>query len=156
MTATTNTTAPFDLKLAGDIVEGLRALADLFEANPELAEDFRFSHAFSKIHNPVGNDEDPRASMAAWARAGKASGHPVTKDYDGKWGSVSVALSDAVKVWTYAEREQVCTRIVTGTETVTVTVPDPDVTVPTVEIEQTREIVEWRCEPLLAEPAVTA
>lgn len=156
MTATTNTTAPFDLKLAGDIVEGLHALADLIEAHPELAEHFEFSDAFAKVHLPVDHHDDPRASMAAWARAGKALGHPVTKDYDGRWGSVTVTLSDAVKIWAYAKREKVCTRVVTGTETVTITVPDPDVVVPTVEIEQTRDIVEWRCEPLLAESAVTS
>jgi hypothetical protein len=155
VTTIDTTTAPFDLKLTGDIVEGLRTLADLIEANPELSEYFRYSDAFRKIMLPVSHYDDPRAAMAEWARAGKASGHPVTKDYNGQWGSVTVTLSDAVKIWAYAEREKVCTRIVTGTETVTVTVPDPDVIVPTVEVEQTREIVEWQCLPLLAEPAVT-
>ena len=148
MTAIDETTT-FDLKHAGDLIEGLRALADLFEANPELAEDFRYGDAFSKIHNPVSHNEDPRASMAAWARAGKAAGAPVAKDYGEKWGSVTVTLSDAVRIYTYAKREQVCTRIVTGTETVTVKVPDPSVEVPMVEVEQTREIVEWQCLPLL-------
>lgn len=152
MATTDDTTTPqIDLKLAGDIIEGLRALADLFEANPELAEHFRYSDAFSKIHLPVNHHDDPRASMAAWARAGKALGHPVAKDYDGQWGSVSVVLSDAVKVWAYAERAKVCTRVVTGTETVTVKVPDPSVEIPMVEVEHTREIVEWKCDPLLAE-----
>lgn len=150
MTAIDDTTT-FDLKHASDLIEGLRALADLFEANPELAEDFRYGDAFSKIHNPVSHSEDPRASMAAWARAGKAAGAPVAKDYDGQWGSVTVTLTDAVKIFTYAKREQVCTRVVTGTETVTVKVPDPSVEIPMVEVEQTREIVEWKCEPLLAE-----
>jgi len=140
-----------DLKLASDIVEGLRALADLIEANPALAEYFRFNEALSRMHLPVSHHDDPRGAMAAWARAGKSSGHPVVKDYDGQWGSVSVVLSNAVKVWAYAKREQVCTRVVTGTETVTVKVPDPAVEIPMVEVEETREIVEWKCEPLLAE-----
>jgi hypothetical protein len=142
-------TTTFDLKHAGDLIEGLRALADLFETNPELAEYFRHSHAFAKVHLPVSHYDDPRASMAAWARAGKAAGAQITKDYDGQWGSVTMALSDAVKIWAYAKREQVCTRIVTGTETVTVQVPDPSVEVPMVEVEQTHEIVEWQCLPLL-------
>ena len=43
-----------------------------------------------------------------------------------------VTLSDAVKVFAYAKREQVCTRVVTGVETVTVSVPDPTVVVPMV------------------------
>lgn len=140
-------------ELAAAQAAGLRALADLIEANPELAEDFRYGDAFKKIHLPVSHNDDPRASMAAWARAGKAGGHPVTKDYDGQWGSVTVALSDAVKIWAYAKRENVCTRVVTGTETVTVKVPDPSVEIPMVETEVTREIVEWQCEPLLAEGA---
>jgi hypothetical protein len=144
-------TTTFDMKLVRDLAEGLRALADLFEANPELAEHFQYSDAFAKVHLPVNHHDDPRASMAAWARAGKALGHRVTKDYDGQWGSVAVTLSDAVKIWAYAKRENVCTRVVTGTETVTVKVPDPSVEIPMVEIEQTREIVEWKCEPLLAE-----
>lgn len=147
----TDETPAIDLKHAGDLIEGLRALADLFEANPELAEDFRYGDAFSKIHNPVSHSEDPRASMAAWARAGKAAGVPVAKEYDGQWGSVTVTLTGAVKIFTYAKREQVCTRVVTGTETVTVKVPDPSVEIPMVEVEHTREIVEWKCEPLLAE-----
>lgn len=143
--------APYDLKLAGDIIEGLRALADLLEANPELTEYFRYNDVLRKLHVPVSHCDDPRASMAAWARAGNANGHPVAKDYDGQWGSVTVTLSDAVKVFAYAKREQVCTRVVTGVETVTVSVPDPTVVVPLVEVESTREIVEWRCEPLLAD-----
>lgn len=145
------TTAPYDLKLAGDVIEGLRALADLLEANPELTEHFRYNDSFRKIHLPVSHHDDPRASMAAWARAGKADRYPVAKDYDGQWGSVTVTLSDAVKVFAYAKREQVCTRVVTGVETVTVSVPDPTVVVPLVEVESTREIVEWRCESLLAD-----
>lgn len=155
VTASDDTTAPFDLKLTGDIVEGLRALADLIEANPELAEYFRYNDALRKAMLPVSHYDDPRAAMAEWARAGKASGHPVIKDYSGQWGSVTVVLSDEVKIWAYAKREQVCTRVVTGTETVTVQVPDPSVEVPMVEVEHTREIVEWQCLPLLAEPAVS-
>lgn len=156
MTATADTAPQFDLKLAGDLVEGLRALADLFEANPELSEYFRYSDAFRKVMLPVSHHDDPRAAMAEWARAGKASGYPVAKGYDGQWGSVTVTLSDAVKIWAYAKREQVCTRVVTGTETVTVQVPDPSVEVPMVEVEETREIVEWQCLPLLAEQAVSS
>lgn len=144
----------FDLKRAGDILGGLRALADLFEANPELTEDFRYSDTFRKLHLPSSYHEDPRGTLAAWARAGKASGATVVKDYDAKYSAVTVALTDEVKVYVYADREQVCERVVTGTETVTVQVPDPTVVVPLVDVTEVREIVEWRCTPLLAEGTV--
>lgn len=49
-----------------------------------------------------------------------------------------------VSVRYLADRDQVCTRRVVGTETVEV--PDPDA--PLVTIEQ--EIVEWDCAPILA------
>lgn len=50
-------------------------------------------------------------------------------------------------------REQVCERVVTGTETRKIVEPDPDLVaaLPTVERVETVETVEWRCEPILAE-----
>ena len=51
-----------------------------------------------------------------------------------------------VKLKVVVAREAVCERVVTGTETITVPAMEA---VP--ERTEIREIVEWRCEPLLAE-----
>lgn len=58
---------------------------------------------------------------------------------------VERSFGGGVRVTYVAKREEVCTRRVVGTETVQV--PDPDAPLVTVE----RELVEWDCEPILAE-----
>jgi hypothetical protein len=49
-----------------------------------------------------------------------------------------------IKVSVYADRDEVCTARVVGTETVQV--PDPDA--PMVEVE--RDLIEWDCAPILS------
>jgi len=49
------------------------------------------------------------------------------------------------------EVEQVCERVVTGTEVITREVPDPKVRVSMVTVTETVETVEWICSPLLSE-----
>lgn len=55
---------------------------------------------------------------------------------------------DGLNLKVQVEREAVCERVVTGTETVTI---PAKAAVPEQVVE--REVVEWRCEPLLAEAA---
>ena len=152
--ATANTPAPFtaeDQTRADGLAEGLRSIADLIQSRPDLAaEYFRWCSSLSEILIPVNSAEDPRAAMVEIMRAARHHGATVTKSYDDEWGH-AIAAFGPVKLKVYAKRENVCTRVVTGTETVTVQMPDPTVEVPMVEVEQTREIVEWQCLPLLAE-----
>ncbi|MGW4525131.1 hypothetical protein [Amycolatopsis sp. NPDC004378] len=125
--------------------EGLFALAAFVEQNPELAEHFR--HTIEDINIPVSSADDPVSLIAAFTRAGLAAGATVTKEYSENHGGVTISWG-AVGIHVYAARDQVCERIVTGTETVTRRVPDP--AAPLVEVTEEVETVEWRCRPLLA------
>jgi hypothetical protein len=139
-------------------VAGLRALADLIEANPELAEHTRY--AFGNL-NAFAPHDDAVAVLAAAARAGKAAGHRVTKSYDA-YSCVAIHLADEAEPFTggavvlefNAPRELVCERIVTGTREVTETVPDPDA--PKITRTRVEDVVEWRCAPLLADEGAEA
>ena len=132
-----------------DTVTGLRALADFFEQYPDLAEHI---NGQPDLLGYVGFVEDPVAVMAAFARAGKALGVPVEKDYDDNFGKVRLHFGP-VALQAYAERGQVCERVVVSTETVVEEVPDPEALakVPTVQVAREVEQVEWRCHPLLAQ-----
>lgn len=132
-------------------VAGLRALADMIEANPEIARMFDLSSALSRIlvsvgHGALGSAQD---ELLMFLRAGGAA---AKKNYDSdEWMAVDVDFG-AVTVHAYTARANVCERIVTGIETVTKTVPDPAAlaAVPTIEVTETVEISEWQCTPLLA------
>jgi len=143
------TVDPELVTLAQGHAAGLRAMADMLDAHPELAEAMRYS---TYLNVGLAFAEDKRAALAAWIRAAKAHGATVKKSGDKyvtvelRWGRIGFDV--------FASREQVCERVVTGTETVTTSVPDPDAlaAVPTVEVTETVETVEWRCTPLLAAP----
>jgi hypothetical protein len=80
-----------------------------------------------------------------------ATGAEVAKDYVSDWAGVNLSWG-AIGLHVYARRDQVCERVVTGTETVTRTVKDPAALaeVPEVEVTEEVEIVKWECKPLLA------
>lgn len=126
--------------------EQLRAVADFVEALPDdLAEHLRYTS--NTVNIPVAHLDDPVAVMVAFARAGLAHGVKVRKDFSDKHGIVSLDFG-TMRLDVYAHREQVCERVVTGTEKVTKQVPDP--AAPTVEVTEEVETVEWVCRPLLA------
>ncbi len=140
-------------KTADEQATGLRALANALEANPELAQFVRIGLGHIGTH--VFDSE--REKFATFVRAFKAGGAEITKDYHDKYAMVKATFGPVVVV-IQADREEVCERVVVGTETVTKTVKDPAVlaTVPDVEITEQVEIVEWQCKPLLAAEQVTA
>lgn len=127
------------------LVAGLRALADDIE---------RSADAPLPTHKPraewlIFGDADQKATAAtvvrdiggAWEKGGRHNAGDFldfTKDYGG--GVLATVVVD---------RPQVCERIVTGTETVTI--PATEATEAQPERTEVREIVEWRCSPLLAE-----
>lgn len=145
-------------KLADEFAAGFRALADLLEVNPQLAEDMRYGagdlFAMPEFNGAVTNQ---RERLAEWMRAAKSHGAKVTKDASTD-NFKAVLTFGAVRVKVLANREAVCERVVTGTETVTKTVKDPALLaeVPEVEVTETVEIVEWQCKPLLAAEQVPA
>ncbi|MEV6879145.1 hypothetical protein [Amycolatopsis sp. NPDC051128] len=128
---------------------GILRLADMVEANPELPAEYL--KPSKKITVTAWYASSP-AQLAAIARAGMAHGAKVDKDIVGEdiyrlrlsWGWFTAEA--------LAQRGEVCERVVTGIETVTKTVRDPAAlaAVPTVEVTETVENVEWVCRPLLA------
>lgn len=129
---------------ANAIGTGLRVLAELFEANPDLAAEFWY--ALSSITDYVDRDV-----VVRFARAAARSGALVDKHFSGERAGV-VAKFGPVHVTALTGRDQICERVVTGTREVTEQVPDPDAlaAVPLVEVTRTVEDVEWRCGSLLA------
>ncbi len=131
---------------AADKAQGLRALADMIEANPDVVEHINWT--FDGINVPVWTKE----AVQVLARAGAASRIKVTKHQGDKYAGVDLYFADQVSLHVYVKREEVCERIVTGTREVTEEVPDPDVlaAVPKVAVTKVVEEVTWRCMPLLA------
>lgn len=138
-------------KLANEIGRGLRAMAAFAEANPELADELAYALDAGNVLLSCSHVPDPAATMAAFATAAVRAGAKVTKSGNDSffhtflsWGPVGLKV--------YAEREQVCERVVTGSEVVKETVPDPErlAQVPLVEVEKVVETYEWKCAPLLA------
>lgn len=89
--------------------------------------------------------EDPRETLAAIARALPG---PVDKStYSGLFQVEGKVCGITIKA--IGDRDNVCTRVVTGTREVRKTIPDPMVVVPVIEVTETVEDVEWVCGPLL-------
>lgn len=135
-------------KLAGEQAAGLRALADMIEANPDVAHLLLL--AVDSMSAYVTTAED----MAAFTRAAAAAKATVTKDYpkDADRHMSVTAGFGPVAVRLHTTRDVVCKRVVTGVETVTKTVPDPALlaAVPLVDVTEEVEQVRWECRPLLA------
>lgn len=120
--------------------EGLRRLADMIEAHPELPASYLTSVNVWYAHSP----ED----LAAIARAALKHGATVAKDVTDSIYSLSLSWGP-LTAEALAQRANVCERVVTGTEIVTRKVPDPAAAL--VEVTETVEHVEWVCRPLLAD-----
>lgn len=124
--------------------DGLRGLADWLDANPQIALPWS-GNEYNPFQVGVWVSKEELAAII------KALPGKVEKDYsadnvvrvNAKFGDLHVSA--------YAGRSEVCERVVTGTETVTV---------PAVEARpertEEREVVEWRCHPILGDEAVSA
>lgn len=128
---------------------GLRQLADLLDAHPEIPLPFHGRPGCSPI--TIHHLDGDREAFAATVRA-----LPGRKDkaVNGNYYNVEVALH-GLRLQVTAYRDTVCERIVTGTRQVEREVPDPDAlaAVPTTTVTETVEDVRWECSPLTA-PAV--
>lgn len=129
---------------------GLRALADLLDAHPEVPLPYHGTAARMAIYQLSAG----REAFAATVRA--LPGHK-RKEVEGDTYRVAVDL-DGLRLEAVAYRETVCERVVTGTREVTRQVPDPDAlaAVPTTTVTETVEDVRWDCLPLTAPAAVSA
>lgn len=137
-------TAADQQTLARQQADGLRALADMIEDNPEVAR-------FASVDGLYAFHVTTAADQAILARAALRSGAKVDKDVWEKQHNLILRWG-VVGAYVLASREDVCERVVTGVETVTEVVPDPEVlaTVPKVEVTREVEKYEWVCKPLLA------
>lgn len=137
---------------------GLRAIAAFLDEHPEVPLPYLGGGAEGSTLPAMSiylTDYDiAREQMAAIARAmGNAVKAPKTY-HDGTEAFQVWRAFEGIAQFAQAPRDQVCTRVVTGTEDREV----EEVVTPAVKRKVTKpvEIVEWRCEPLLATPAVTA
>ena len=135
--------------------QGLRALADLIDNNPDLPLPYSGSDATAPITFYVLNrTEDPKGTLAKIARllpgaVGKSVS--MTGEYFSITGTLAGLHIDAT-----AYRNAVCERVVTGTREVTVpAIPAMPARPAIGEITTTVEDVEWVCGPLLAEDEPT-
>lgn len=130
--------------------EGLRAVADMIEQNPELSGLLRQSLDYMCTYASTVDE------IAAFIRAALRHGAEIVKEYPDAENPDRAFRAYAnfgpVSVVAITEREKVCERVVTGTEVVTTIVPDPTLLaeVPQIEVTETVEISEWKCKPLLA------
>lgn len=136
------------------VAADLRQIADLVQEDPYLAT--VVAQIFTSPTIPAHAAdleirEHPRELMAETIRQFMtiASGS-VDKRYLGEFFYAHIPLQ-AVEIVLADERKQVCTRVVTGTETVTEEVPDPAyiADAPMVTVTHEVETIEWRCEPLM-------
>lgn len=137
---------------AAEQAAGLRSLADLIEANPDLAGTPSF---LTSLHVWWTHDRD---HLAALARAGLEHGARVEKIHHGDTFSLALHWGP-VTAHALAERDVVCERVVVGTDEITEQVPDPDALAAVPMISRTRTVqrTEWRCDsPLLVHTAESA
>lgn len=120
---------------ARERANAFRSLADLIEAKPELA-----GSQYNEFRLDVwvdGVDELARLTRQVGGARAKVD-----------LGSLLIVRRDfgaGVLLDLNAHRAEVCEAVVVGTETVEI--PDPDVVVPMVTVE--RDVVEWKCSPIL-------
>jgi hypothetical protein len=130
-------------------ISGLRKFLDILEAHEEIPLPYYGTDpTYSRMSiNFLRCGADNKAAMAAAARVlpGPLEKGTTAETYFDLRGSIDGFFYELT-----ALRSEVCERVVTGVETITMTVPDPAVTVPTVEVTQEVETVEWRCGSILA------
>lgn len=140
-------------------VDALRAATDFIAAHPHLPAPYVSSfnrgevdlNYYLQIRNP-GDLAEQKDVAAAIVRA-------VGGDWDKEpWGDQFrfTATRGPLKFDVQVKREAVCERIVVGTETVTLPATEAQVIDAQPERVEQREVVEWRCLPLLAAQAPEA
>jgi hypothetical protein len=121
-------------------IEGLRAVAQFYEAHPEAWYD--------GIHLTLNMYLWGRKTREILAQTVRAFGQ-CTKNYDDTNITVSKRFSEQVTLSVFAARAKVCRRVILGTRILPArTVPaSAEVYLPAT----TEEVVAWRCDPLLQE-----
>lgn len=126
----TQSTAP---KFASSFSAGLRALADLLDRHPTLAQDLHHTGLNAFVYHNIKADQPER--LASWVQAAKKLGAAVSEETKGNDFKVHLDFG-SLRVSVWVDRDKVCEQVVVGTETV--------------------DKVEWRCPALLAGEPVAA
>jgi len=127
-------------------INGLRALADLLEAKPDLPPPSVGTDGEISWHISARSYDNVAETIAMIARL--IPGRLEKNSSDDEYGSIYFELSGSlaglpVKIWTF--REDVCRKVVTGTREVQKQVPVGYETV-----TETVDVFGWECEPILA------
>lgn len=128
-----------------DYVQGLRELADFYEAHPEVPLPIYSSNftIFAKTYN-FAEKQEAKAVVIAAARA---FGH-AEKTYTQTGFELKKEFSGGINLTVHSEREVVCTPVVVGKETIPGRVEPaiPERYIP----ERVVDKIEWKCDSLLA------
>lgn len=140
----------------GVMAENLRIVATLLDAHPDLPAPYittTYSGAV-QVHWYLTITTENHAQQKRLAQL-------ILRTIGGKWAKDAGSemnfkqgrIFDPISYIVQVSREAVCRRVVTGTETVTIPAVEAQEAQPERTVE--REVVEWICEPVLAE-AVSA
>lgn len=133
-TTSTNTT----------VADRLRAAADLIDRYPDLPTPMVTAYATGTVEVDwfTSHDEDQPATLRQIRRT---IGGTWEKVPSGTYFTLRTEV-DGLRLSIIADREQVCEAVVVGQETVTVPAVEA-----APERTETRDVIEWRCEPLAGE-----
>jgi len=121
-------------------IEGLRTLADALEANDAIPLPYDGTASELSIFCRS------RDELAALTRALPGPKDKQVTD-SASYGFELHGRLHGLRWVAFADRDDVCTARVVGTETVTRKVP----VVEFEEVTETRDVIEWECHPILAE-----
>jgi hypothetical protein len=135
-------------------IDGLHQIADFLAEHPEVPLPALGSYVSGSYEPTIqvftqcelSDGRDQRTMLADIARA-MGSAEKSTRHEFAVWRRFAGIVFAA-----YAQRDEVCERVVVGEREVEVEVPDPVAlaAVPTVTVTKVVEDVEWVCTPLLA------
>lgn len=150
MSTTDQTT--IDVRKRAAFVGGLRDLADWYDKHPDFDLPYELENANAAHPFTVGVFKDhmggPDTTAVRFADAVRQLGGARSKDPSDGYMRVTREFGPGVALEVWVMRDEVCEAVVVGTETVVVNeVVRPAVTK---SVETQRDIVEWRCAPVLA------
>lgn len=127
--------------------KGLRALADILDARPDLPLPYDGN---STAIDWIEVDDNARGVAAAFVRAMPGRVDKSVSDAAGQF-YLTFRLH-GLRLRLISTRTQMCERVVTGTRTVEFEEPDPEALAALPKIKRTEvvEDVEWQCHPILA------
>lgn len=137
-------------------VAGLRALADIIEANLEIGERLAYSLKDVTAYSLPSDPEEQKQFLAKMIRIFKDAGFMIEKKYDDSSFQLICKFPDSdnerntyesFAVRFYGSREAVCVPRVVGQKTTTRKIMPPS---DTWEVKtETVDVIEWDCSPIL-------